>query len=119
MKKTNNFHELNERTIKWADEKGILEKATSLAQIEKTIEEVEETKLAIMHQEIGAESFITQKGNIAFVKDEIKDGFGDILVTVLIGCKMQGLDPLDCLETALNVIEKRTGKIINGFFIKD
>ena len=53
------------------------------------------------------------------MKDEIKDGFGGILVTILIGCKMQGLNPLDCLETALNVIEKRTGKMINGQFVKD
>jgi len=32
---------------------------------------------------------------------------------------MQNLDPLDCLESALNVIEKRTGEMINGQFVKD
>lgn len=32
---------------------------------------------------------------------------------------MQYLNPLDCLETALSVIEKRNGKMINGKFVKD
>lgn len=114
-----NFKNLNDRVIKWANEKGILKKATPLTQIKKTIEEVEETHLAIMQQQIGVDTYTTQKGNLAFVDDEIKDGFGDVLVTVLIGCYMQDLNPLDCLETALNVIEKRTGKMINGTFEKD
>jgi hypothetical protein len=113
------FEELNKRVIKWADKKGILKNATPLTQIEKTIEEVEETQLAIMHQEIGAESFINLKGDVKFVKEEIKDGIGDTLVTLLIQCKMQNLNPLDCLETALNVIEKRTGKMLDGKFVKD
>src|SRR5690606_16399414 len=64
------FENLNDSVIIWAGEKGILDKATPLAQIDKTIEEVEETKAAI----------------IANDKPEIIDGFGDILVTVLIGC---------------------------------
>ncbi len=113
------FNQLNKRVINWAKDKGILDKATPLTQIEKTIEEVEETQLAIMHQQIGAESFITLKGDIKFVNEEIKDGIGDTLVTLLIQCKMQNLNPLDCLESALNIIENRTGKMINGQFKKD
>jgi hypothetical protein len=50
---------------------------------------------------------------------EIKDGIGDVLVTLLIQCKMQGLDPLDCLEMAVKVIENRKGKMINGTFVKN
>jgi len=113
------FRELEKRTINWADTKEILEKATPLTQIRKTLEEVEETELAILKQQLGNTVFTTSKGNQAFVDAEIKDGFGDILVTVLIGCAMQNLDPLQCLESALDIIEKRTGKIINGQFIKD
>ena len=51
--------------------------------------------------------------------EEILDGLGDTLVTILIQCKMQNLNPLDCLETALNVIEKRTGTMVNGQFVKN
>ena len=112
------FKELNKRVINWANDKGILEKATPYDQIQKTIEEVEETQLAILWQAKGKQEYY-DKTRYKNTEEEIKDGFGDILVTVLIGCKMQGLDPLDCLETALNVIEKRTGKMVNGKFEKD
>ena len=114
----NKFKELNKRVINWALEKGIFDKATSLDQIEKTIEEVLETKDALFADHQCYDTY-NKNGKFYNTKDEIKDGFGDILVTVLIGCAMQDLNPLDCLETALNVIEKRNGKMINGKFVKD
>ena len=113
------FEKLNNRVIAWANEKGILEKATPLAQINKTLEEVEETKEALFAQYNGLDHYKNTKYNANSTLSEIEDGFGNILVTVLIGCKLQELDPLECLETALNFIEKRTGKMINGTFLKD
>lgn len=113
------YKELNKRVIKWAKDKEILSKATPTTQIEKTLEEVNETYLAIVSQKQNKQHFTNKKGLIVNTSDEIKDGFGDILVTILVGCKMQNLNPLDCLETALNVIEKRTGKMKNGQFLKD
>ena len=113
------FKKLNERVINWADQKGILEKATPFDQIKKTIEEVEETREAIVYQKLNNQTFFNSKGKLCNTIEEIKDGFGDILVTVLIGCKMQNLNPLECLNEALNIIEKRTGKMINGQFVKD
>lgn len=44
---------------------------------------------------------------------------GDQLVTLIIGAHMNGLNLIDCLESAYNVISKRTGKMINGQFVKD
>ena len=32
---------------------------------------------------------------------------------------MQGLKLVDCLESAYNVISKRTGKMVDGQFVKD
>ena len=113
------FEELNKRVIKWADKKGILKNATPLAQIEKTEEEVAETKLAIFADFQGLELYYNSKDIYVDVKEEIKDGIGDTLVTLLIQCKMQNLNPLECLETALNVIEKRKGKMLDGKFVKD
>jgi hypothetical protein len=113
------FNELNELVLQWANDKGILEKATPVTQIEKTIEEVEETYLALQYKQLGCESMITKNGNTCLVDEEIKDGFGDVLITILIGCELSGLNPLECLETAYNVISKRTGKMINGTFVKD
>lgn len=95
--------ELIEKVKQWADDKGILSKATPLRQQEKTEEEVQELRDAI------AESNLP----------EIKDAIGDITVTLIIQAEMQGLDFQDCLQSAYDVISKRTGKMINGQFVKD
>jgi NTP pyrophosphatase (non-canonical NTP hydrolase) len=113
------FTELNELVLQWANDKGILEKATPLTQLAKTEEEVAETREALFASKQGLYHYLNSTGDYKNTQEEIKDGFGDILVTILIGCKLSGLDPLDCLETAYNVISKRTGKMINGTFVKD
>ena len=115
----NDFKKLNERVISWADSRGILEKATPLAQISKTEEEVAETREALFAQDNGLEFYFNSKGVRKNPKEEIIDGFGDVLVTVLIGCKLQKIDPLEALRLALEIIEKRGGKMINGKFVKD
>jgi len=115
----NRFKELNERVVQWANDKGILEKGTPLAQQSKTEEEVAETREALFAQSNNLEYYNNSKGVVCDTSEEITDGIGDILVTILIQCKMQNLDPLNCLETALNVIEQRTGKMIGGKFCKD
>lgn len=112
------FETLNENIIQWAKDKGILEKATPLAQIAKTLEEVEETREALTAQFQDKQSFTNSKGKDVITEDEVIDGFGDILVTVLIGCKMQNINPLDALESAYNVIAKRTGRMVGGVFVK-
>jgi NTP pyrophosphatase (non-canonical NTP hydrolase) len=87
----------------WAEEKGILSKATPLTQAIKTQEEVNELYQAILDNN----------------REEIKDAIGDIMVTLIIQCKMQGMDLQDCLESAYNVIKNRTGKMVDGMFVKD
>ena len=52
-------------------------------------------------------------------QEEVNDAIGDTLVTLLIQCRLQNLNPLDCLESALNIIEKRKGIMINGVFVKN
>lgn len=113
------YNKLRQRVSSWAFEKRILAKATPLAQCEKTEEEVSELKWALAAQSDGKMIFRNVKGKEVGTEDEIKDAIGDILVTILIQSELQGLDPLDCLESAVDIIEKRTGKIINGQFVKD
>ena len=113
------FRELEDRVYAWADSKGILEKATPLAQIDKTLEEVFETKEALFAQDNYLENYRNSKGKGVKTQEEILDGFGDILVTVLIGCKLQHIEPLDALAKALDIIEKRKGSMVNGKFVKD
>jgi NTP pyrophosphatase (non-canonical NTP hydrolase) len=86
-----------------AEEKGILAKATPIKQAMKTQEELTELCNAILNDD----------------KEEIKDAIGDIVVTLIIQAKMQGLTIEECLNTAYDVISKRTGQMINGQFVKD
>lgn len=118
------FYELEKKVIEWASEKEILEKATPLAQANKTLEEVNELLFALTLRdklfvsEINS-SLDENSSKIFNANDEVKDAFGDILVTIIIGAKMNGLNITDCLESAYNVIKNRTGKMENGQFKKD
>ena len=87
----------------WAKDKGILDNATPIKQALKTQEEVTELLNAIVDND----------------RTEIIDAIGDIMVTLIIQAKMQNLDLFECLQSAYNVISKRTGKMVNGQFLKD
>jgi NTP pyrophosphatase (non-canonical NTP hydrolase) len=97
------YGELEALVIAWAEQKGILENGTPIAQSCKTMEECTELIRAVAFDN----------------KEEIVDALGDILVTIIIQAEMQGLKLKDCLESAYNVIAKRTGKMIDGQFVKD
>ena len=97
------YFELEAVVEQWAADKGILEKATPMAQALKTLEECTELCTAINKND----------------RHEIVDAIGDIVVTLIIQCKMQDLSLEACLESAYDVISKRTGKMINGQFVKD
>jgi len=97
------YQELEMLVERWAKDKGILEKATPMAQAMKTMEEVEELIDAIATDN----------------RDEIIDALGDILVTIIIQAEMQHLSLESCLESAYNVISIRTGVMRDGQFYKD
>jgi len=97
------FDELIENITQWADDKGILVPDNAPKQSMKIMEELGETMGAIL------------KGKKT---DEVIDGIGDILVTVIILSKQLGLEPTECLESAWNEIKDRKGKTVNGTFIK-
>ena len=97
------YFELECAVEQWAKEKGILNNATTIKQAMKTQEELTELMNAILNE-----------GDA-----EIVDAIGDIMVTLIIQAKMQGVTIEECLESAYNVISKRTGKMVNGLFVKD
>ena len=113
------YNELEPLIIQWAKDKEILEKATPLTQFDKTQEEVDELFEALENQHFGRENYTNYKGNFVNTEEEIQDALGDILVTIIIQAKMQGLKLEDCLESAYNVISKRSGQMIDGQFVKD
>ena len=112
------FKNLKELIEIWASEKGILDNATPLTQHGKTEEEVNELGISLIAQNNGIKTFL-MNGKEVNTEHEIKDAIGDILVTLIIQSKMQGLDIVECLEMAYNTISERTGKMKNGVFVKD
>ena len=98
------FEHLAFRVLQWAKPKGLLGEGNALPQYAKTLEEVVELFEAIA---------------VSKDKDSIKDAIGDIFVTLIIQAHIQGLDPVECLNSVYEEINKRTGKTVNGVFIKD
>ena len=112
------LEELEIKVIDWAEDKQIFSKATRSKQFDKTQEEVTELKEAITKIDVysefeGAEYFLTD----AHV--ELVDAIGDIMVTLIIQARMNGVDIQRCLEQAYNEIKDRTGQMKNGTFVKD
>lgn len=97
------YFELEVCVEQWAEDKGILSKGTPMKQAMKTQEELTELCNAILDND----------------REEIKDAIGDIVVTLIIQAKMQGMTIEECLNAAYDVISKRTGKMVDGQFIKD
>ena len=52
-------------------------------------------------------------------KLEIIDAIGDIVVVLTNLAHLQGYDIEYCIDEAYKVIATRTGKMINGTFVKD
>ena len=50
---------------------------------------------------------------------EIIDAIGDIAVVLTNLAHIRGYKIEDCIASAYNVISERTGKMINGTFVKD
>lgn len=51
--------------------------------------------------------------------DDLKDGIGDTVVTLIILAQQHGWSLQECLQYAYDEISKRKGRTINGTFIKE
>ena len=76
MKEVVRLPKLRVKIIQWADDKGILEKATPEKQFLKFMEETGELAKAILNQD--SEEFI--------------DAIGDVFVTIVIHAELKGID---------------------------
>ena len=73
------------------------------------------TNMAQLTEEVGEVASALAKDD----KDELIDGIGDVVVTLIILAEQNGLTLKECLESAYAEIANRKGKTINGIFIKD
>ena len=51
--------------------------------------------------------------------DDLKDGIGDTIVTLIILAQQHGMTIEECLQYAYDEISQRKGRTINGTFIKE
>tara|TARA_R110002153_G_C13205123_1_gene487354 strand:- start:242 stop:619 length:378 start_codon:yes stop_codon:yes gene_type:complete len=119
------YEELSKLVIEWGKSKGILDSSSPLRQLDKTQEELEETREALKklnnfdYQRDLMEDLGMPTENKQGILAEVNDGIGDMLVTIILLSEMVGVDTTYCLEAAYDVIKKRTGKMVDGQFVKD
>ncbi len=98
------YRELEMKVIQWGEARGIVQNSTPLAQAHKTAEELDELFEAI------------KAGDVA----EMKDAYGDILVTLIMGCATADIDLVSCLNLAYDEIKHRKGYLnADGVFVKE
>jgi hypothetical protein len=100
----NDYKTLEAAVLQWANDRMIIPNSTCTAQAIKTHEELGEL-LSALHRK----SWL-----------EVRDAYGDILVTLIIGADLAGLDLVDCLALAYGQIKDRKGYLReDGVFVKD
>ena len=87
----------------WAKERGLYNKGNTYVQYVKLQEEAGELAKALLKSD----------------HDEINDAIGDMVVVLTNLAHLHGTEIEHCVEDAYKVISKRTGKMINGTFVKD
>ncbi len=99
-----NFETLEQDVLRWAEARKIIPNSTPNVQLLKTV------------SELGELADATIKGD----DDEIADGVGDVLVTLIIYCALQDIDPIVCLASAYDTIKDRKGTLTpEGVFVKE
>ena len=87
----------------WASERGLYDKGDPKTQALKLVEEVGEICRAVLKDDI----------------DEVIDGIGDAVVVLTNLAELHDVSIEECIASAYDVISKRTGKMVNGTFVKD
>jgi len=116
-KKNMKYEEVEEKIIQWAKDRNILENSNAIKQISKTQEELDETLEALkkLNAHKGSDNLIVRSE----IMNEVADGIGDMLVTIILLAKAVDLESLVCLEMAYNEIKNRKGKMVDGLFVKE
>jgi NTP pyrophosphatase (non-canonical NTP hydrolase) len=87
----------------WAKDRGLYDKGNSHTQYVKLQEEAGELAKALLKND----------------KPEIIDAIGDIVVVLTNLAHLEGYNIEYCIDEAYKVIAARTGKMVNGTFVKD
>ena len=99
MKTDNRFQLIRD----WAGERGLYTKGDKKTQFCKLMEEAGELGRAVLKDD----------------QPEFVDAIGDMVVVLTNMAHLGGTTIEDCIDAAYKVISKRTGKMVNGTFVKD
>ena len=98
------YAEIEIKVIQWGEKRGIVQHSNPFAQALKTQEELDE-----LHEAIGKND-----------RAAMADAYGDLLVTLVMGCACADLDLVTCFEGAYNEIKNRKGSLnANGLWVKE
>lgn len=119
------FEILRGKVLDWGKSKDLLHEENAGKQFMKFMEEVfefrDEWTLYENSTKYISDNYRERYGETTRayqLRDNMKLEMGDIFVTLLILCDQLNLDPVECLYKAYEKIKDRTGKTINGVFIK-
>jgi len=87
----------------WAETRGLYEKGNVMVQYVKLQEEAGELAKALLKDD----------------QPEVIDAIGDMVVVLTNLAHQRGVYIETCIQSAYDVINQRTGKMINGTFVKD
>ena len=98
-----NFETLEELTVEWHYDRNLIDGSTDRKQLEKLSEEMIELVVAVTE------------------RDELEtiDALGDMMVVMINIAERNGLSMTQCLDRAYSIIKDRTGRMINGKFVKE
>jgi len=97
------YADIEMKVITWGEARGIVQNSTPAAQATKTMEELYELLDAIK----------------AGDRSAMADAYGDILVTLVMGCATADLDLVTCFNHAYGQIKDRKGYLTpEGIFVK-
>jgi NTP pyrophosphatase (non-canonical NTP hydrolase) len=87
----------------WAKQRGLYDKGDTKTQFCKLMEEAGELGRAVLKND----------------NEEFIDAIGDMVVVLTNMAHLGGTTIEECIDSAYKVISKRTGKMVNGTFVKD
>jgi NTP pyrophosphatase (non-canonical NTP hydrolase) len=97
------YSDIEMKVVQWGEARQIVQNSTPAAQAIKTQEELDELVDAIRNGD----------------REAMKDAYGDILVTLVMGCACADLDLVECFKGAYNEIKDRKGYLNpDGIFVK-
>ena len=95
------MNNLIEKVIQWHRDRNLIDGSDDKSQVLKLLQELGELSDSVCQEQ------------------DIQDDIGDMLVVMINICERNNVTLDDCLTTAYRDIEHRTGRMVDGVFVKE